>query len=85
MSEARKEPSVEHAEMDELLNMRREFEISACIVRIMKARRQMKHSNLMLEVADQLMHRFIPEPPKVKKCISKLIEKEYVARAPDMM
>jgi Cullin protein neddylation domain len=85
MGEARKEPSVEHTEMNQLVEMRREFEISACIVRIMKARRQMKHGDLMLEVADQLMHRFTPAPSKVKGCISKMIEKEYMARAPDMM
>jgi hypothetical protein len=85
MSETRKEPSVEHAEMNQLVAMRRNFEIKACIVRIMKARRQMKHGDLMLEVADQLMHRFIPEPSKVKGCISELIEKEYMARAPDVM
>jgi Cullin protein neddylation domain len=71
--------------MDKLVSMRRDFEIKACIVRIMKARRQMKHGELMLEVADQLMHRFIPEPGKVKGCISNLIEKDYIARAPDMM
>lgn len=85
MSETRKEPSVEHNEMDQVTSMRRDLEISACIVRIMKDRKQMKHSDLMLEVAKQLMHRFMPEPPKVKGVISKLIEKEYVARASDLM
>lgn len=58
----------------------RKHEIEAAIVRIMKARKQMTHSNLINEVTDQLKSRFMPSPVIIKKRIDALIEREYITR-----
>lgn len=58
----------------------RKHEIEAAIVRIMKARKQMAHSNLVAEVTEQLRNRFMPSPVIIKKRIEALIEREYLAR-----
>lgn len=58
----------------------RKHEIEAAIVRIMKARKQMSHSNLVSEVTEQLRTRFMPSPVIIKKRIEALIEREYLAR-----
>jgi len=58
----------------------RKHEIEAAIVRIMKARKQMPHSNLVTEVTEQLRSRFMPSPVIIKKRIEALIEREYLAR-----
>lgn len=58
----------------------RKHEIEAAIVRIMKARKQMSHSNLVSEVTEQLRSRFMPSPVIIKKRIEALIEREYLAR-----
>jgi cullin 3 len=46
----------------------------ACIVRIMKDRKQMNHNSLVHEVTQQLTSKFIPEPLLIKKRIEHLIE-----------
>ena len=56
---------------------------SATIVRIMKARKIMKHNELVAEVLRQVSHRFRSTLVDVKKCIESLIEREYVCRDPD--
>jgi len=58
----------------------RKHEIEAAIVRIMKSRKQMSHSNLVNEVTEQLRTRFMPSPVIIKKRIEALIEREYLAR-----
>ncbi|KAJ7263867.1 Cullin [Mycena rebaudengoi] len=55
----------------------RKYVIQATIVRIMKARKTMKHQPLIQEVTAQ---RFTPQIPDIKKPLETLLEKEYIAR-----
>ena len=56
----------------------RRVQIEAAIVRIMKARKEMEHSNLVAETTAQLSSRFYVQPAAIKKRIECLIEREYV-------
>jgi len=59
----------------------RKHEIEACIVRIMKSRKQLNHNQLVTEVVEQLNKRFQPSPLIIKKRIEGLIEREYMKRS----
>jgi len=59
----------------------RRVQIEAAIVRIMKARREMEHSNLVAETTAQLSSRFFVQPAAIKKRIECLIEREYLERS----
>lgn len=53
------------------------------MVRIMKARKRLQHSGLVTECIDQLKSRFPPNAIVIKRRIESLIERDYLARAPD--
>lgn len=57
----------------------RGVQIEACIVRVMKARKTLQHSQLSQEVMTQLQS-FSPSPANIKKKIENLIERDYLER-----
>jgi cullin 3 len=57
--------------------------VEAATVRIMKARKQLHHNDLIAEVTRQLQVRFLPTPQFIKKRIEGLIEREYLERNED--
>jgi len=62
------------------MNEDRNPQIDAAIVRVMKARRQMNHNQLLIEVTKQLQSRFQPNPVVIKKRIEGLIDRDFLQR-----
>ncbi|CBF75050.1 cullin culC [Aspergillus nidulans FGSC A4] len=67
-------------ETEEKMNNERGGSIEAAIVRIMKQRKTLIHSNLISEVLSQLSARFVPDVNMVKRRIESLIDREYLER-----
>ncbi|KAL7819584.1 Cullin [Trichoderma gracile] len=61
-------------------NQTRSYIIDAAIVRIMKARKEVSHSQLISEVLSVLAGRFKPDVPMIKRRIEDLIVREYLER-----
>jgi len=68
------------AALKEKVKEDRSFVIDAALVRTMKARKHMAHSNLISEVMAQLTQ-FKPESSVVKRRIASLIERDYLERS----
>lgn len=75
-SEQRQEDDDTHKEIDES----RKNYLTASIVRIMKARKTMKHNDLVNDVLLQAQSRFKAKLIDLKRAIEYLLEKEYIAR-----
>jgi len=58
----------------------RKYYMECSIVRIMKARKVMKHNALVDEVIKQSQSKFIPDIQSIKKTIESLIDKMYIQR-----
>ena len=85
MDPLRAQVRIPMASLDETHNPKRveddrSIAIEAAIVRIMKARKELPHQQLVLEVLQQL-HFFRPNPKVVKRRIEHLIEREYLERS----
>jgi cullin 3 len=68
------------AEVAQQIENQRKTMLEASIVRIMKSRKSMDHTNLVMEVTRQLSNRFKPSPAEIKKRIEDLIERDYLER-----
>lgn len=75
-----KETKKENEETHERVNLDRQYETQAAIVRIMKSRKVMPHQALVAEVIEQTKRRGAVEVGEIKKNIEKLIEKDYMER-----
>lgn len=75
-NEAKQEEDDANKEIDET---RRNY-LSACIVRIMKSRKTVKHNELINEVLPQTLSRFHAKIIDIKRVIDQLIEKQYIQR-----
>lgn len=61
----------------------RKLETDAAVVRVMKARKQLSHNELMAETIRQVSHRFRPTPQLIKQRIDTLLDREYLRRDAD--
>ncbi|EWZ51284.1 Cullin 3 [Fusarium oxysporum f. sp. radicis-lycopersici 26381] len=74
------EDNTERKNTEEKNNQTRAHIVDAAIVRIMKSRKELSHSQLTSEVLSQLSGRFRPEVALIKKRIEDLIAREYLER-----
>jgi len=81
MTVVQKETNKQRTQTQQKIDEDRKHQIEAAIVRVMKARKKMEHSNLIAEVTKQLQSRFRPNPIVIKKRIESLIEREYLERS----
>ncbi|KFA46625.1 hypothetical protein S40293_08210 [Stachybotrys chartarum IBT 40293] len=74
------EDAQERRATDEKTTQTRSHIVDAAIVRIMKSRKTLSHTQLVSEVLEQLSSRFKPEVSLIKKRIEDLITREYLER-----
>ncbi|CAZ83191.1 unnamed protein product [Tuber melanosporum] len=77
----RAETEQERRDTDEKTERYRGATIEAALVRIMKQRKLISHTELVNEVLTQMASRFNPDLTMIKKRIESLMEREYMERA----
>ncbi|OTB15661.1 hypothetical protein K445DRAFT_11893 [Daldinia sp. EC12] len=77
------EQKQEEADTNKTIEEDRQMVLQSAIVRIMKARKKMKHNLLITECITQIRSRFVPKVSDIKKCIEILLDKEYLERLED--
>ncbi|RPA95944.1 Cullin-domain-containing protein [Choiromyces venosus 120613-1] len=75
-----KETKEEKEETFERVAMDRQYETQAAITRIMKARKKLRHNDLIQMTIDQTKSRGTLDVPEIKKQIERLIDKDYMER-----
>ncbi|KAJ5713217.1 uncharacterized protein N7483_010398 [Penicillium malachiteum] len=75
-----KETKEENKSTHERVAADRNYETQAAIVRIMKSRKTIKHSELIVEVIEATRNRGTLQPADIKVSIEKLIERDYMER-----
>ena len=75
-------PSLTKSSNSRNVEQNRKYIMEAAVVRIMKARRTMRHQQLLAEVLRQLVF-FKPNSRDIRKVIESLIEREYLERSED--
>ncbi|XP_009757793.1 cullin-1 [Nicotiana tabacum] len=73
-------PVDERKKVVEDVDKDRRYAIDACIVRIMKSRKVLPHSQLVSECVEQLSRMFKPDFKAIKKRIEDLITRDYLER-----
>lgn len=74
------EPKVEDEEAVKEIDEKRKNFLMACIVRIMKSRKLVKHNDLINEVLPQTKDKFNAKIIDVKRAIDQLIERQFIQR-----
>ncbi|KAF8329112.1 Cullin family-domain-containing protein [Cantharellus anzutake] len=75
-----KESAAENAQATESIAITRDLQLQAAIVRIMKAKKALTHSELVTTTVDAVKQHFYPDVAMIKAQISQLVDMEYLER-----